>query len=274
MFRHLKKRKPLAPPEVFGYDRDVLVALVRRHYDLLVVMGHLHPAALQAPLEPDGWSDAQLNVDALRALGRSEVVIDLLRHLPYPRAGSGRRADASVHYETKVLSYLRNTWKPDEMPQEWWDKQSWAMLRLAPFDKALPPHMISLTYDEAAIGCIWIIDTEIGCVYPHGDDYYLYDDAPREAESQKLWLRAKPVSFTTFFNSMHEQITRLKIIPCPAAGKHRAAMCKPGDTGAKVVRQLYREYGWPKQFNKDGFRRAAVPARQAALSEEPDWSGA
>ncbi|KAK1574361.1 uncharacterized protein LY79DRAFT_706478 [Colletotrichum navitas] len=72
MFR--RKDKPARePPEVFSYDRDVPVSLVKRHYQLLVDMGHLHPEAVQAPSEPRGWSDAELNVDALWTLGWAAI---------------------------------------------------------------------------------------------------------------------------------------------------------------------------------------------------------
>lgn len=164
MFRRNKK-PAREPPQVFGYDRDALVSLVKRHYKLLVDMGHLHPRALQAPDEA-GWTDAELNVDALRILGRSETVIDLLRHLPYPRAGfpgsDEAGDDAVVYYETKALSYLKNKWQPEKDADPSWHRRPFAMLGLAPFDKPVPPHMVSLTYDEAEIGVIWLVDTERG----------------------------------------------------------------------------------------------------------------
>ncbi|KAF4857021.1 hypothetical protein CGCSCA4_v000197 [Colletotrichum siamense] len=277
MFRRKKKTPAREPPQAFGYNRDAVVSLVKGHYRLLVDMGHLHPEALQAPPET-GWTDEELNVDALRTLGRSDNVIDLLRHLPYPRAGAPSTDeagdDAVVYYETKVLSYLRNKWQPEKDPDPNWHERPFAMLGLAPFDKPLPPHMVSLTYDEAAIGVIWLIDTERGCVYPQGDDYYLYDDAPAEAEEDAPWLNAKAVSFQTFFEKMHKDISSLKLVPAPAAGNFGAAIRAVNDPDAKAMKKLYREYGWPDAFRKDDFLRAAVPARAAILDDEYDWSDA
>ncbi|KAJ0269238.1 hypothetical protein COL940_012624 [Colletotrichum noveboracense] len=261
----------------FSYDRDAVVSLVNRHYRLLVDMGHLHTEALQTPSET-GWADEELNVDALRILGRSDKVIDLLRHLPYPRAGASGTDeaddDAAVYYETKVLSYLRNKWQPKKDPDPNWHKQSFAMLGLAPFDKPLPQHMVSLTYDEASIGLVWLIDTERGCVYPQGEDYYLYNDAPAEVEGDAPWLRAKAVSFQTFFDKMYKDLSTLKLVPAPAAGNFGAAIRALNDPEAKALKQLYWEYDWPDAFRKDEFLRAAVPARAAILDDEYDWSDA
>ncbi|CAI0641654.1 unnamed protein product [Colletotrichum noveboracense] len=185
----------------FSYDRDAVVSLVNRHYRLLVDMGHLHPEALQTPSET-GWADEELNVDALRILGRSDKVIDLLRHLPYPRAGAS------------------------------------------------------------------------GCVYPQGEDYYLYNDAPAEVEGDAPWLRAKAVSFQTFFDKMYKDLSTLKLVPAPAAGNFGAAIRALNDPEAKALKQLYWEYDWPDAFRKDEFLRAAVPARAAILDDEYDWSDA
>ncbi|KAJ0383094.1 hypothetical protein COL922a_011199 [Colletotrichum nupharicola] len=265
MFRRKKKTPAREPPEVFSYDRDAVVSLVKRHYRLLVDMGHLHPEALQTPSET-GWADEELNVDALRILGRSDKVIDLLRHLPYPRAGASGTDeaddDAAVYYETKVLSYLRNKWQPEKDPDPNWHKQSFAML---------------------------------GCVYPQGEDYYLYNDAPAEAEGDAPWLSAKAVSFQTFFDKMYKDLSTLKLVPAPAAGNFGAAIRALNDPEAKVrqlypatydtqshhwvlilqaLSQLYWEYGWPDAFRKDEFLRAAVPARAAILDDEYDWSDA
>ncbi|EFQ29669.1 hypothetical protein CGRA01v4_14961 [Colletotrichum graminicola] len=47
-----KKKSASELPEVFGYDRDALVSLVKRRYQLLVDIGHLHPEAVRAPSKP------------------------------------------------------------------------------------------------------------------------------------------------------------------------------------------------------------------------------
>jgi len=167
MFRRKKKKPALEPPEVFTYDQNTLVSCINRHYELLIAMGHIHPAAIQSPPTSEGWSDLELNVEALRALGRSEGVIELLRHLPYPRAGppgsDQANDDATVLNETMALSYLRDRWRPEEHGDEKWFEQPPCHLALAPFDGPMPPHLISLTREEAVeVGTVWVIDTERG----------------------------------------------------------------------------------------------------------------
>lgn len=241
MFRRRKKAIADEAPEAFSYDRDTLVGYVQRHYELLVRMGHLAATAIQQP-PAGGWTDAVLHVEALRALGRDETVIDLLRHLPYARAGDGPDTDgAVVHYATFALSYLRAHWRPEQEDNDdddddgmVWHRRPLAILGLAPFDGPMDAHLIALTRDEAQIGTVWIVDTQRGCIYPHGDDYFLYDEAPRAAVGRKPWLRARAVSFPMFFDTIYRDISSLKFVPVPAAGNFGPAICAPKDLEAAV----------------------------------------
>ena len=233
------RRRPAPVADTFSYDRDALVGYVQRHYELLVRMGHLAPAAVRQP-PVGGWSDAALHVEALRALGRDETVIDLLRHLPYARAGApgtkGEAHDAAVHYETFALSYLRAHWQPDQDDEDGdmpWHQLPLAMLGLAPFDGPMDAHLVSLTRDDAQVGTVWVVDTQRGCIYPHGNEYFLHSKAPREAR-EKPWLRAKAVSFPTYFDKIHKDISSLKFVPVPAAGNFGPAICAPKDPEAAV----------------------------------------
>lgn len=69
---------------------------------------YLDPKEVRYPPD-EGWSDEQLAIDVLGAFGRSEEVIDLLRHLPYIKQLDGDDKD-EVHFETRHLSYLRDAW--------------------------------------------------------------------------------------------------------------------------------------------------------------------
>jgi hypothetical protein len=65
-----------------AFERDIVIKCVQRHYDLLVRAAYLDPKIIQTP-PLESWSEVEIMADVLRALGRSEAVIDLLRHLPY-----------------------------------------------------------------------------------------------------------------------------------------------------------------------------------------------
>ena len=68
---------------------------------------YFDPAEVRYPPD-EGWSEEQLAINVLRALGRSEEVIDLLRHLPYIKPLDDDDQD-EVDFETRHLSYLRGT---------------------------------------------------------------------------------------------------------------------------------------------------------------------
>ncbi|KAF2865701.1 hypothetical protein BDV95DRAFT_506531, partial [Massariosphaeria phaeospora] len=90
------------------YDRATVVACLTRHFDILIRTAYLPASSVRRP-PPTGWSDADLAVDVLRALGRSEMVIDLLRYLPYlPRPDEGVESKWEVWPETEAISYLRD----------------------------------------------------------------------------------------------------------------------------------------------------------------------
>jgi hypothetical protein len=61
---------------------STIITCLNHRYNLLTRLAHLPPFLLLRP-PSTGWTDAELAVDILRAFGRSEAVIELLRHLPY-----------------------------------------------------------------------------------------------------------------------------------------------------------------------------------------------
>ncbi|KAK7931045.1 hypothetical protein PG985_001757 [Apiospora marii] len=140
------------------YDPEAIATCVRRHYELLVKLAYLDPAVVQSP-PPQGWSDDELAVDVLRALGRSENVICLLRRLPFLRQDL-HDEKWEVYEETRPLSYLRRAGVLGGRTPEACRSQGLHKLGLMPFDAAYPPGMISLTAGRE--GTFWIIDTDEG----------------------------------------------------------------------------------------------------------------
>lgn len=125
-------------------------------------MAYLDPAAIQSP-PLQGWSDDELAVDELRALGRSENVIHLLRRLPFLRQDL-HDEKWEVYEETRSLSYLRGAgFLGGGRTPEACRSQGLFKLGLMPFDAAYPPGMISLTAGREAT--FWVIDTDEGMYY-------------------------------------------------------------------------------------------------------------
>ncbi|KAF6824175.1 hypothetical protein CMUS01_10362 [Colletotrichum musicola] len=217
-------------------------------------MAYLEPDQVRWPPEPEGWSDSELNVDALQVLGRSGMVIELLRRLPYPAVPK-----TEVYSATWTLSYLCEHWQPEESGHGW-RRTPFTMLRLAPFDGPMPPHLISLTFEEAEVGVVWVIDTDRGETLPVTGSII-----PAAEEKNKWWLKAKAMTFRDYFDDVYEQISSLVLVPAPAAGNFPQAISKSGDFEFKVLKDLYHEFGWPTGLRKEAFLKAAVPARKAAI---------
>ena len=82
---------------------DVADALTA-FYKQVVRFPHLDDAALRTPPSA-GWET--VDSAALRELGKSEAVIELLRHLPYLEA-AGRYDKLLVQYETVAIAYTKS----------------------------------------------------------------------------------------------------------------------------------------------------------------------
>lgn len=141
-----------------AYDRDVVVRCIKRHYELLLKAAYFDPREIQFPPD-EGWSDEQLAVDIMRVLGRTEEVIDLLRHLPYIKQLDGGWED-EVYLYTQHLSYMRDTSPFKSSTVEKCQGKTMFDKLLMPGDADWPASFIALSRDTH--GTWWIIDTAKG----------------------------------------------------------------------------------------------------------------
>lgn len=165
-----------------AYDRDVVVNCIKRHYELLVKAAYFDPAEVRYPPD-EGWNDEQLAADVLRAFGRLEEVIDLLRHLPYIKQLDGDDRD-EVWFQTRHLSYLRDTWPCKSLTAEYCQGKNLSEKLMMPGPENWPPGFISLTRDQH--GTWWIIDTAKGSTifliharYQRSNIYFRYSTCSR-----------------------------------------------------------------------------------------------
>jgi hypothetical protein len=140
------------------YEKNVIVGCIKRHYDVLVRAAYLDPNDIETP-PPEGWSDEQLPVEILRALGRSEEVVELLRHLPYIKRSRGL-GRYEVYEMTVSINYLRNGGRFGNATVESCRGKTVDDFCLMPVDADWPPSFISLT--EGRESTWWIIDTREG----------------------------------------------------------------------------------------------------------------
>ncbi|KAH8680678.1 hypothetical protein BX600DRAFT_2751 [Xylariales sp. PMI_506] len=126
------------------YSRDQTVDAVLKFYQQIIRHPYLDDGALVVP-PPEGW-------DNIRMQGKNEVVIDLLRHLPYLRTESIYDR-LCIHYETVPLCYAGNEIEEYVYP--------------------LPEHCVYLTHSVDSLGTQLIIDTDRGTLteYTHNESY-------------------------------------------------------------------------------------------------------
>ncbi len=122
------------------YSRGEVVAAIRHFYELLIKLPYINPSALVLP-SPEGWSG--VNAAELQAREKTEEVIPLLRHLPYPRAPApGKRW--MIGPDTVEIAYCNG---------ELYKKVTESI-------QLVPGHCIWLTDSESRDGTSLLLDTQ------------------------------------------------------------------------------------------------------------------
>ncbi|KAK1633494.1 hypothetical protein BDP81DRAFT_433873 [Colletotrichum phormii] len=253
-----------------SYDRNVVVKCLKRHYELLVRMGYMDVSAVELP-PAAGWSDAELRVDALRAMGRSETVIDLLRHIPYVHENE-ESDPVEVYTETFPLRYLRNgRWFGGGSNGSGEEFANTPLLDLgfAPFDGPVPVDMVSLTHADE--GTWWLIDTNQGCIYPYGTEF---DKREEDVPEDKQWLVVDAVPIQAYFDKIYAQVGNLDVVPAPRSGTWEARVVEEYTEEGQEIKRLYAEHGWPNAFRREEFIQAVERTRatfiEAGLGHDDD----
>ncbi|RYO63597.1 hypothetical protein AA0116_g3172 [Alternaria tenuissima] len=227
-----------------AYDRDVVVCCFKRHYELLVRSAYFDSAEIRYPPD-EGWSDEQLAVDIMRAFGRSEEVIDLLRHLPYIKQLDGDSKD-EVYFQTRHLSYLRDTWPFKSLTVEKCQGKQLFDKLLMPSPEDWPAGFIALTQDIYATW--WIMDTTKGILYAVGTGYV-------EPPKDEPWLLGSvPHDIREYFDEIYNEIEGLTMVPCPKGNNswNRTVQPYTWEIGS-AVSQTLRKHGWPDSLDRDGY---------------------
>jgi len=122
------------------YSRDSTVTAITALYKHLIKHPYLDASALLFP-PPTGWTT--LDETALRAIGKTETVIDLLRHLPYL---DGKGSGHMIAYETIPVDFTVDATALIETISEF----------------PIPGHCVYITDGSGREGYRLIIDTEEG----------------------------------------------------------------------------------------------------------------
>lgn len=89
------------------YSREETVAAVLSFYQQIIKLPYLDETALLIP-PANGWDS--IDVEAHKARGKNDTVIDLLRHLPYLCDNLKPDNRLLVYYETVPICYTTGTY--------------------------------------------------------------------------------------------------------------------------------------------------------------------
>ncbi|KAJ0160348.1 hypothetical protein CTA2_8122 [Colletotrichum tanaceti] len=277
---------PPQQPLNCAYNRDDVVAGLTRYYLTLTSSAYVPASYVDFP-PAGGWTDADLDVGALRALRRSETVIDLLRHLPYPRPmhDGPRPGPWNVAPGSKPVRYLRHLGSF----ARWSDRGDEGLRELAALPMAdtpaapmdLPPDVVCLTIGERISSSPkngtatkadappppprpywWIVDCARGVLTPYQERRYGVARVPRN----KPWRTTQSYSVPDFFAKLVPELGRTHV-PLPPTEDLDAEILGPSffssffssssssssSSAEREPAQIYAAHGWP---DAAGFRHA------------------
>jgi hypothetical protein len=256
--------------EDISYSRDECIAIVRDYYQFLTSL-YLDEEYIIEPPE-GGWPT--ITTDSLRGLGKTDEVIELLRHLPYIAVPSDETFRA--HGAPKAVFA---DWQEDARitldgyPAEDLRSVSEGIRRT----EHVPPSVVGLTAGGRENRML-LLDTEHGVVYwpdcpdeasfvpsreQLGDDPY--DWAP---EKEAQWRdEGGAWAVEDFFEMFKDQFRTLQFIPVSRWNVIDVYTSYGSDKGGMVpmLQDIYRAHGWPdlERYRKQDCLRAV----QKALEE-------
>ncbi|TID02732.1 hypothetical protein CH35J_004671 [Colletotrichum higginsianum] len=287
---------PQQQPLDCAYNRDDVVAGLTQYYLTLTSTAYVPASYVDFP-PPGGWTDADLDVGALRALRRSETVIDLLRHLPYPRPmhDGPRPGPWNVAPGSKPVRYLRHL----GTFSRWSDRGDAGLLELAALPMAdtpaapmdLPPDVVCLTFGDRISSAKnstaatkpdarpywWIVDCGRGVLTPYQERRYGVARVPRN----KPWRTSQSYSVLDFFSKLVPELGRSHV-PLPPTEDLDAEILGPSFSSSSAESepaQIYAAHGWPDAaaFRHaeciaalQGWRRRAEEAERLKIAQDVD----
>ncbi|ETS75723.1 hypothetical protein PFICI_12667 [Pestalotiopsis fici W106-1] len=214
-----------------GYTRNEVIEAVRSFYTFLAGLPRLSADDILDPPE-QGWPD--LTDAYLAALGKTPVVCDLLRHLPYIRPNG--QNNQQIAPWTTATNYTDSTTR-------WTLNRGLIDGNLAPIGAGdVPPHVAVLTSGSA------ITD-------------FIQQERPERSEpaqdSPDAWRAYHTRPAEEFFEEWKDKYRTLEWAPLIENADDGVVISY--DAGSEEVRQIYRDHGWPDRFDRaacaDAIRR-------------------
>ncbi|KAK8051100.1 hypothetical protein PG993_002485 [Apiospora rasikravindrae] len=215
--------------------RSAVASGLAQFYDKLTKAAYLPPDAIQHP-PPEGWTDAEMDLQGIRTtLGRSDAVVDLLRHLPYlrPVDTGPQTGQWPVFPKTKAMRYLCDGSSLDHELE--------GLYELA----HLPPDMVSLTHPAGEYTHYgpqwWLVDCSTGRITkyagpPRGED--LADEFAAE------WRKAPTYTPADLFQEVTAMLGKDYYFVPGLVDGIEAEFCTPDRREYSSVYQAYMLAGW------------------------------
>jgi hypothetical protein len=267
-----------------SYSLEETVAAIRDYFEFLTRV-YLDESLVLLPPE-GGWPE--ITPERLQGLGKTDDVIQLLRHIPYIQDGDWIYAGPCkiMFYNWARAVRGTNTSKDFENmrigtePYGDWDKG------------LIPPHMVGLitveTYFER-----FLLDTKHGVIYWYDCPGGIHDSPTREPILDDLsgpdssdeetpkevpeWQTSPAWSVRDFFELLKDCFRELRTIPLSRNEVYDLDTIRyDSETleALSLVRDVFREHGWPDldRYRKEDCLRAARRVMEEKFpNEEFDW---
>ncbi|RYP46614.1 hypothetical protein DL768_007236 [Monosporascus sp. mg162] len=250
---------------LFPYSRDEYVTAITDFYTVAASL-HIPRSALKHP-PPGGWPN--ITPENCVGFGKSDFVVDLLKHLSYISDGKPRSLATQVHYKCNVLDY--SVVSPEEFSSE----------RLKLGELVAHSDENPVTADTSSARSFAIIQE---------GRYILLNTATGEMIEEMIRCnRTYEDAAMAYFAILVEDYRTLRLIPVPgfntidlmgdvsdvpAAELPDLREQGPGkgpwtETNVRWLRHIYRKHGWP---GADYRKEEALKAVAGYMEQTPyDW---
>ncbi|TVY62833.1 hypothetical protein LSUE1_G008741 [Lachnellula suecica] len=208
------------------YDRDTAVAAIASFYEFFCTLPTSTPTVIQYP-PPGGWPD--ITPENMAAMKKSDSVIDLYRHLPYPKG----------HIE--IAHATSPTWWFYEPLKPAFDEPGF-LDRTGPIGAGEIPADVAILTNGGRNGSWLLLDTTNGTITNWIQQENPEHDEPSQ-DSPDAWRAYPTLPISMFFESWKNEFRSLAwmVVPKP---DDDSIFDYERDPAAKELRTIYRAHGW------------------------------
>jgi hypothetical protein len=232
------------------YSREATIAAIRSFYHFLVSMYMPETAIIEPPTT--GWPE--ITAAAFRAFGKTDEVIELLRHIPYIREPSDDTLKIQCAPDCYFADYRSGIY--DAYLEEGHSEAIKIVTEGQDCDN-VPAHVVGLTSggrDDPR----FLLDTHLGIIYwvgcPEGPKHHpsrepIVDNPEDYApENERDWRADAPAwSVEDFFEVLIDEFRRLNFLPLNRQEvlDSSAVYVDAESDLIPLLQRVYRDHAWP-----------------------------